>query len=65
MKNDTKMGEPAVTLDVRVPLSVKFEQIGTRINFVLEEANPTISTDKTAKAGQGGSAKYALYKVED
>lgn len=65
MNDDNKVGEPTVTLDVRVPLSVKFEQVGSRINFVLEEANPAISTDKASAAGDSGYAKYALYKVEE
>jgi hypothetical protein len=52
---------PTVILDVPAPLSVTFEAVGSRINFVLEENDNTTSTDK----GATSTSKYELYKVEE
>ena len=51
--------KPVVTLDVRVPLSVTFEAIGDRINFVLEER-----PDEREKHGPFAHGKYTLYRTD-
>ena len=62
MSDSEQQGKPVVTLDVRVPLSVNFEQVGDRLNFVLEEHGPTVATDKAASS-TNSTAKYELYQV--
>lgn len=56
---------PTVTLDVRVPLSVTFEVVGSRINFVLEEGTDREFSPQSSKQGATGTGKYELYKVEE
>jgi hypothetical protein len=59
-KTAQKAGKPLVTPDVRVPLSVTFEAIGDRINFVLEERS-----DERGKHGPFTHGKYELYRTDE
>lgn len=61
MSDETNSDSLKVTLDIRVPLSVTFVQVGSRINFVLEEVDPTISTDQSLGPG---ASKYELHKID-
>lgn len=65
MADEHDAKEPIVTLDIRIPLSVTFEVVGSRINFVLEEGTDREFSPQPSKQEATGTGKYELYKVQE